>query len=96
MNSEEAPPLSHQEVSGMIEKAIRALKSDLERAQLDKEREAFSKRTAREMEWMVRIISCIVVAMLTLAFSAFISNCTGNISELRDRINTLESKESKK
>jgi hypothetical protein len=93
---DELKPLSHEEVSSMIESAIRSLKSDLERAQLSKEREAFSKRTAREMEWMVRIVSCVVTAMLTLIFAGVVSNCAGDITHLRDRINTLESKESKK
>jgi hypothetical protein len=93
---DELKPLSRDLVNSMIENAIRSLKSDLERTQLDKERETFRKKTDRDLEWIVRIVSCVVVAMLTLIFAGVVSQCTGNITELKDRINTLESKESKK
>jgi DNA topoisomerase VI subunit B len=88
--------LARQEVSAEIASAIREFKRELETAQRDQERKESSQKSTRELEWTIRIVSCLVVAVFTLAFAAVVSQCSGNISDLRERLSALESKEGKK
>jgi hypothetical protein len=89
-------PIIKEVAQRIAESAIREFKMELETAQRDQERKESSRKTARDLEWIIRIVSCLVVAMLTLVFSAVVSQCTGNIADMRERLSTLESKEAKK
>jgi hypothetical protein len=88
-------PTIKETAQRIAESAIREFKSDLENARREQEVKDLRKKTDHDLEWTIRIVSCLVVAVFTFVFSSVVSQCTGNIADLRERLSTLESKEKK-
>jgi hypothetical protein len=80
-----------EDLDRKIDSAIRALKNDLERERLERERAESTKRWDQSMEWTKRFGAGVIGAVAMMFVMIFAEQC----SELHQRVNTLESKQTK-
>jgi len=81
-------PTIKEAAQKIADSAIRALKSDLERAQLEQSNAQSEAKWKRTMEWQNRVLSAGVGFVICLLFGAALTQC----NELHNRITNLELK----